>query len=45
MEERRMERDDQDWGTFKTFLRTLVKVHEIEENRQMLIPKVKKLAP
>ena len=45
MEERRMERDDQDWGTFKTFLRTLVKVNEIEENRQMLISKVKKCVP
>lgn len=42
MEERHMERNDPDWGTFKTFLRTLVKVHEIEENRQLLIPKMKK---
>jgi hypothetical protein len=43
LDERHEEQSNPDWGTFKTFLRCLVKAHEIEEHRQTMIPKIKKM--
>ena len=43
LDERYSEKKDPDWNVFKTLLRCLVKVHETEDARHLMIPKVKKV--